>query len=51
MELGGAIVSSVALSTDTGGALNEKVSFSYNTITWTAGKVSQGWDVVTNKSL
>jgi type VI protein secretion system component Hcp len=50
-QLDGAVVTGVALSTDAGGALNEKTSFGYQTITWTAGIVSEGWDVLGNKAL
>jgi hypothetical protein len=44
------VVTGVALSTDPSGALSEKTAFGYQTINWTAGNVSQGWDIVANKS-
>jgi len=51
VQLDGVVVTGVALSTDASGALSEKTSFGYQTIHWTAGNVSQGWDVIANKSL
>jgi type VI protein secretion system component Hcp len=51
VQLEGVVVSSVALSTDASGAVSEKTAFGYQTINWTAGNVSQGWDVIANKSL
>lgn len=51
IELGDAVVSTVALSTDASGALSEKVSFTYRSVTWTAGIQSAGWDVAANKAL
>jgi type VI protein secretion system component Hcp len=51
VQLEGVVVSSFALSTDASGAVSEKTSFGYQTINWTAGNVSQGWDIVANKSL
>jgi type VI protein secretion system component Hcp len=51
VQLDGVVVTGVALSTDVSGALNEKSSFGYQTINWTAGIVSQGWDVLANKAL
>jgi type VI protein secretion system component Hcp len=51
IQLDGALVTGVALSTDASGALSEKVSFGYRTISWTVGNVTQGWDVAANQSL
>lgn len=51
VELDDVLVSSFALSTDASGALNEQSSFSYRTITWTAGIQTAGWDVAANKGL
>ena len=51
VQLEGVVVTGVAISTDASGALSEKASFGYQTINWTAGNVSQGWDVIANKSL
>lgn len=51
VQLEGVVVTNVALSTDPSGALSEKTSFGYQTINWTAGKVTAGWDIAANKSL
>ncbi|HEX2872930.1 MAG TPA: type VI secretion system tube protein Hcp [Polyangiaceae bacterium] len=51
IELEDAIVSTFALGTDATGALSEKVSFTYSTVTWTAGPQSAGWDVAASKGL
>jgi type VI protein secretion system component Hcp len=51
VQLEGVVVTGVALSTDASGALSEKTAFGYQTINWTAGNVSQGWDVIAGKSL
>jgi hypothetical protein len=51
VQLDGVVVTGVALSTDASGVMNEKTAFGYQTINWTAGIVSQGWDVLGNKSL
>lgn len=51
MELDEVFVNGVSLSTDASGALGEKSSFSYRSVTWTAGLQTAGWDVAGNKPL
>ncbi len=51
IQLGGAIVTGLALSSDASGAVTEKVSFGYKTISWSVGNVTQGWDVAAGQSL
>lgn len=41
----------ITLTTREDGSFSESVDFSYSTITWTAGLVSAGWDIVGNKQL
>jgi type VI protein secretion system component Hcp len=49
VDLGDAIVTSVSIVTGDDGVLNESVSFGYVDITWSAGNVSQTFNVATNK--
>ena len=51
VSLAKTLVTGVAITTGDDGSLNETASFGYTQITWKAGNVVAGWDVLANAAL